>query len=1784
MPHDLNGTFNSQGYNLIGKSDGTDGFTNGVNGDQVGTPVDPKLGILTDNAGPTKTHALLVGSPTIDAGNSALLNDQRGQPRPVDDQTVVNAAGGNASDIGAYEAHSFEVNSTADTDDGLCRALGTGNGCTLREAINAANGESGGKLIVFAAALTSGGPAAIALSTVLPNLSSDMTISGPGASLLTVQRSIAGGTPRFRIFTNSGPVTANISGLTISNGHTADGTAGGNGDNGGAIFNVFGSTLNLMSVVISGNVTGDGDISGGLGGYGGAIFNNGTVTLIDSSVNGNSTGSGPAAVGGSGGGIFNTGTLTIRNSSISDNLTGTGLGGSGSGGGVSSDVTLTIIGSTISGNSTGAGVGSGGGGIWAANTLTIANSTISGNQANGFGGGLAAFFGSTTLTNVTITNNRGGNLGGGGLYRDSGAVTLRNTLVAGNYKGASPSTTADDIVGTMDPISSFNLIGTGGSGGLTNDTNNNQIGVSDPKLATLSNNGGPTQTHGLLPGSPAIDAGSNANLPSDTFDLDGDGNTSEPVPFDQRGPGFSRASDGNGDGISTVDIGAFEVQSILVTNTADSGAGSLRQAITDANTNAVPEAINFQTGLTGTIVLSTALPDISSSMAISGSEPSELTIQRSFVGGTPAFRIFTINAGSTVVISGLTITNGLTPVNANGGGILNAGTLTLRRVRLSANRTSDGTSTGAAGSGGGIYSSGTVAMTDSSISANRTGAGVDDNAGGYGGGVYNASIMTLTNSDVTANQTGGGDGAAPAAGAGGGIANIGTLTLTHSTVISNETPLEQRVGEGGGIQNVGTLLLTDSIVANNKTGGSSGGGIDSADGTVTLINCLISGNEANGPGGGISSFDTVNIVNSSIINNLSGTGGGLAICCNQVLATVVNSTISGNRSTGIGGGIWIVGLVALTNLTVTDNRSDSNNSGGEQAGGIYAEGTVTLNGSIVANNFRGPNPSIFADDIKGALQSPSSYNLIGIGGSGGINNGVNNNQVGIADPRLGPLTSNGGPTQTHALLAGSPALDAGNNALVASPPFSGPPFTDQRGAGFARIVDGPDADNTDTVDIGAYEAQVSVADIADQAINEDGSLSLPFNVGGAASITSVTATSSNTTLVPNNPANISISGSGSSRTLHISPVANASGTSTITVTVNGSNSQAMADTLLLIVNPVNDAPSFTKGPDQTVNENSGAQTINNWASNISAGPANEAGQSVSFMVTNNSNAALFAVGPAISSTGTLTYTPAAGVSGTAVITIALKDNGGTANGGQDTSATQTFNIIVREGGTLALSVATYSVAENGGTAAITITRSGGSAGTATVHFATSDGTATAADYTSVSQTVTFNDGEVSKSVNVAITDDLFKETDETVNLALSTAGGSGQLGPQTSAVLTIVDNDPLGGYLHFSAFNNNTTESSGVTPIGVERLGTTTQAVTVNYATSEDNSTAPCSTANSIASSRCDFTTAMGTLHFAPGETSKVILVLISQDNFVEGPETLTLTLSDVTGGAELATPSTVPLTIADDATEPATNPIDSADAFVRQHYHDFLNREPDAAGLAFWSNQITECEQPGATCSAEIRRINVSAAFFLSIEFQETGYLAYRFYKSAYGDINGTPVPLRFVSEFLPDTQQIGKDVVIGQPGAEQQLENNKVAYALDFVSRSRFTSAYPNTLTPAEFVDALFANGSVIPSATDRNAAINEFGGAGNTADVAARARALRRVAENSTLKQQETNKAFVLMQYFGYLRRNPNDPPEANLDFGGYNFWLGKLNEFNGNFVNAEMVKAFIVSGEYRHRFGP
>jgi hypothetical protein len=267
----------------------------------------------------------------------------------------------------------------------------------------------------------------------------------------------------------------------------------------------------------------------------------------------------------------------------------------------------------------------------------------------------------------------------------------------------------------------------------------------------------------------------------------------------------------------------------------------------------------------------------------------------------------------------------------------------------------------------------------------------------------------------------------------------------------------------------------------------------------------------------------------------------------------------------------------------------------------------------------------------------------------------------------------------------------------------------------------------------------------------------------------------------------------------------------------------------------------------------------------------------------------------------------------------------------------------------------------------------------------------------------------------------------------------------------------------------------------------------------------------------------------------------------------------------------------------------DNTDYFVHQHYLDFLDREPDTSGFGFWSNEITSC---GADQQCvEIKRINVSAAFYLSIEFQQTAYLVERLYKTSYGDAtgsstNGGPhqlaVPVVRLNELLLDTQQVGEDVVVGQSGWQTMLENNKQDFIGQFVQRSRFSSAYPSSMTPSQFVDKLNQNAGGVLSPSERTTAIGLFGNAADTSNTAARAQALRQVAENPGLYNAEFNRAFVLMQYFGYLRRNPNEGQDP--DFSGYEFWLNKLNAFNGNFINAEMVKAFVTSSEYRNRFAP
>lgn len=389
---------------------------------------------------------------------------------------------------------------------------------------------------------------------------------------------------------------------------------------------------------------------------------------------------------------------------------------------------------------------------------------------------------------------------------------------------------------------------------------------------------------------------------------------------------------------------------------------------------------------------------------------------------------------------------------------------------------------------------------------------------------------------------------------------------------------------------------------------------------------------------------------------------------------------------------------------------------------------------------------------------------------------------------------------------------------------------------------------------------------------------------------------------------------------------------------------------------------------------------------------------------------------------------------------------------------------------------------------------------------------------------------------------------------------------------------PCGAIVSLDASTFNVNENVGSISVGITRSGDTSAAATVDYLTS-DSGSATCSAVTGQASSRCDYITTLGKINFAAGETSKTILIPIVDDVYTEGSENFQLTLSNPTG-ASLGATSAATITVNDGAAEGGPNPIDQSGFFVRQHYIDFLNREPDPPGFGFWKNEIDMC---GADPQCiEVKRINVSAAFFLSIEFQETGYLVYRFYKSGFGNLTnppGAPVPIRLL-DFLRDTQQIGKGVQVGAPGWEAVLEANKVAYAADFVQRTEFKAAYPDSMTADQFVTKLDTNAGGVLSPTEKSNLIAQL--AVDPTDVTKRAATVRAVAEDMDLKNAEFNRAFVLAQYFGYLRRNPNDAPDT--DFTGFQFWLTKLNQFNGNFIEAEMVKAFISSIEYRQRFGP
>jgi len=403
----------------------------------------------------------------------------------------------------------------------------------------------------------------------------------------------------------------------------------------------------------------------------------------------------------------------------------------------------------------------------------------------------------------------------------------------------------------------------------------------------------------------------------------------------------------------------------------------------------------------------------------------------------------------------------------------------------------------------------------------------------------------------------------------------------------------------------------------------------------------------------------------------------------------------------------------------------------------------------------------------------------------------------------------------------------------------------------------------------------------------------------------------------------------------------------------------------------------------------------------------------------------------------------------------------------------------------------------------------------------------------------------------------------TVNLstgALTHFATFGQLFRMRDLAVVLANSEPPAGTFQFSNSSFNVDEFSHFVTVTVTRTGNTSGPATIDLATSDDS-----------AIQKADYTIALRRVDFGSGETSKNVKILIVDDNFFDPSENFKVVLSNATGGFLPGSPSSASVTVVDNevigvTVLPPPNPVGDPLFFVRQHYADFLNREPDPVGFDFWVNQIASCGN-NEQC-VEVRRIHVSVAFFLSIEFQRTGFTVYLTHRVA-GLGLVAPDSLPNYLAYMRDVQALQKDFIFGAPGADAQLEANTQAFFNDVVKREEFVARFGH-LPNASYVDLLIFNTGVTFSQAERDALVN---GLDNQTET--RATVLRKVTDNQAFRQAEFKRAFVLMEYFGYLRRNP--------DILGFNFWLAKLNSFNGDFIKAEMVKAFISSQEYRSRFG-
>ncbi len=956
--------------------------------------------------------------------------------------------------------------------------------------------------------------------------------------------------------------------------------------------------------------------------------------------------------------------------------------------------------------------------------------------------------------------------------------------------------------------------------------------------------------------------------------------------------------------------------------------------------------------------------------------------------------------------------------------------------------------------------------------------------GNNGAAILNSGTLNVDRVSVTGNTTVNGSA----------IFNnsTGALTITNSTIANND---------GGGItNNQGVLNLTNSIVSSN-TDTVGGAGVFN-NGNMFLSNCTVSGNTVNGGGGGgiLNNAGTAVVINSTVSSNAAdavGAGGGGIY--NRATLQVVNSTISGNSASGSGGG----GILNFNNATLAiSNSTISNNRSGNGGGLNNGVATFSLKNTLVAGN----TATNLGPDLLGSFNS-LDFNLIGNTINGTLTGATSHNITNV-NALLGPLADNGGSTMTHALLAGSPAINAGNNALAVDQDGNAL-TTDQRGLAFPRIING-------VVDIGAFETTAAAP-----------------------------------TPTP-------------------TPTPTATPTATPSPTPTPGTKPPCNDDMWIATNTTNAPPARSRhtaiwtGSEMIV---WGGQDANFNAMRTGAryNPRTD-----SWTFTSPLNAPSVRVGHTAVWTGSEMIIFGGSISGANYFS-----DGARYNPTSDTwTPISTVNAPAARSGHVAVWTGSEMIVW-GGSNNTGIMNTGARYNPQTDSW--SPITNTNAPIPRFTQAVVWTGTEMiiwgGNGNTFTNTGGRYNPSSDSWTATSLVNAPSARIAPTAvwtgTQMIVWGGSEPAGVVVATGAkYNPNTDSWSPMANAPGPRSGHL--AVWTGKEMMVWGGSSTTSTFSNIGE------------RYNPA-TDTWIAACDTNAPAARGNHTLTWTGAETIAWGGNPSPTSSPLNTGGRYSIPA-NPIDAANSFVRRHYLDFLNREPDASGWDFWANQILTCGND-AQCT-EVRRINVSAAFFLSIEFQETGNLVYKMYKVGFGNLPAKPVAVDR-APFLADTRQIQStpaQVIVGQGNWQAQLETNKQAFALAFVQRPAFQTTHAGQDID-QYVNSLFANSGVSPTGAERSAAFAAFSAANNAAGAnAGRAAALRSVAESASVAAKLNNEAFVLIQYFGYLQRNPYDPPEATLDYQGYNFWLGKLNQFNGDYIAAEMVKAFISSTEYRQRFGP